>query len=351
MYKNMNKKIAIYTIIFIVLIILAIIGYFYLKNEKYSYSAEYKINLIPISDYIETEKYGWKVGGHCYLASASMLMKHFDPNIEFWKIYIYQGSAVSFTYYFPYGPDGGASAGLKNDGGTMSLITAASNLGYTPHVRRQLFDKGTPWSGKKIKKLGGDFRIYFLNPPMDEYKQIISSGIPIATPVSPCHQDYNVIEGYNEKELFAIIPNPSDVNRVDPKISCPIGSGLTKLVFWFTPDGEKISNKKLMLTMKSTVRESFEVMERYIKNLEEGTDIVNFSMNKIYLARKFAGMYFKEQGYNELADGYEKSAEILSELNSIYPPDANKYKNKIITIMKKTLENEKGLIKYWDKIN
>jgi len=349
----MNKKTTIYIIIstILVLVILVIIvSYFHFKKEKYFYPKEYKMDLTPVSDTAETEKYGNKVGGHCYLASATMLMKHFDPNIEFWEVYVYQGSAVSFNYYFPYGPNGGISAG-PDDSGTASLLVAASNLGYTPHVRRQIIDKGTPWSSKKIKKLGGDFRTYFFNPPMDEYKQIISSGIPIGTSGSPCLADYNVIEGYDEKNLFAIIPNPQDVNRTNPKISCSVGSGLTHLVFWFTPDGKKISNRELMFTMKNTVNESLEIMERYIKNLEEGVDIVNFELERFYSARKFATMYFREQGYNELADGYEKSAEAFCELTSIFPPDANKYKSKIIAQMKKVLKNERGLLKYWEAIN
>ena len=346
----MNKKITTHAIILIILIILATIGYFYFKKEKYSYPKEYKMNLTPVSDRAETEKYGNKIGGHCYLASATMLMKHFDPSIEFWKVYVYQGGAVSFNYYFPNGPNGGAIA-QPMDGGTFGLITAASNLGYTPHVRRQIIDNGTPWSSKKIKKLGGNFRTYLFNPPMDEYKHTISSDIPIATSGSPCLADYNVIEGYNEKELFAILPNPQDINLVEPKISCPIGSGLRHLVFWFTPDGKKISNKELMLTMKNTVNESLNIMERYIKNLREGVDIINFELNRFYLARKFAAMYFKEQGYNELADGYEKSAEIFDELTDIFPPDANKYKDKIISQIEKALENERELIKYWEMIN
>ncbi|MBU2575960.1 hypothetical protein KKF64_02645 [Patescibacteria group bacterium] len=346
----MNKKITIYIIVFIILVISTTISYFNFKKEKYTYPEEYKMDLTHISDTVETEKSGKMVGGHCYLASATMLIKHFDPDIEFWKVYVYQGSAVSFNYYFPNGPNGGASAG-PDDSGTVSLLVAASNLGYTPHVRRQIIDRGTPWSSKKIKKLGGDFQTYFFNPPMDEYKQVISSGIPIASSGSPCHADYNVIEGYNEKKLFVIIPNPQDVNRTDPKISCSVGSGLRHLVFWFTPDGKKISDRELMLTMKGTVNESLEIMERYIKNLEEGVNIVNFELERFYSARKFAAIYFKEQGYDELADGYERSADAFYELTSIFPPDANKYKNKIIVQMKKVLEIEKGLLKYWEALN
>lgn len=338
-----------YLITSIILIILAIACYLFLNKNSYSYPAEYKMNLIHISDQDETAKYGKKVGGNCYLATTAMLLKHLDSSIEFWKVFVYQGNAVGFNYYFPKGPSGGTSANLI-DGSTDILLTAASNLGFTPHVRAQV-GTGESWKDKTIK-LGGDFHSYFLNSPMDEYKQIISSDIPIGTSGSSCHDDYNVIEGYNEKELFAIIPDPSDVDRTDPKISCPIGSGLTHTVFWFTPDGNKISDKDLMLKMKSTVNESLDAMARYIKNLKEGADVIAFSQN-IYLGREFASMYFQEHGYSGLAAGYKKSAELLLPLASIYPPDINKKESKdlIIAQMEKVIENEKGLVKYWGAVN
>lgn len=349
----MIKKTKIYITGSAVLIILAALSYFYLTKNSYSYPTEYKMNLAHISDIAETARYGKGAGGNCYLATTAMLLKHFDPSIEFWKVFVYQGNAVSFNYYWPNGANSGTMANLA-DGSTDILLTAASNLGYTPHVRMNRFlnDGMSNWWSYKAKKLGGDFRYYYFLQPMDEYKSVIASDIPLGTSGSPCHDDYNVIEGYSENELFAIIPDPSDVKRTDPKISCPIGSGLTHTVFWFTPDGNKISDKELTLKMKSTANESLEVMERYIKNLKEGADVIEFSQ-KIYLGREFASMYFQEQGYVELATGYKKSTELLLPLANIYPPDINKKENKdlIIVQMQKVLENEKSLVKYWDLIN
>jgi len=346
----MIKKTKIYFIASVTLIILVIISYFYFTKNSYSYPAEYKMNLAHISDIAETAKYGKAVGGNCYLATTAMLLRHFDPSIEFWKVFVYQGNAVSFSYYWPNGANGGTMANLA-EGSTDILLTTASNLGFTPHVRISVFNNGGMGMWKnKIKELGSDLKTYFLNPPMNEYKRVISSDIPLGTSISPCHEDYNVIEGYNEKELFAIIPDPQDVNRTDPKISCPTGFGLTHTVFWFTPDGNKISEKDLMLKMKGTVNESLDIMERYIKNLKEGADIIEFSQ-KIYLGREFASMYFQEQGYIELAAGYKKSTELLFPIASIYPPDINRHKDEIVLQMEKVLENEKGLVKYWEAIN
>lgn len=337
----------------IILIIFTIICFVYFTTNKYPYPAEYKMDITHISDQDETEKIGKKIGGNCYLATTAMLLKHFDPSIEFWKVFVYQGNAVSFNYYWPNGANGGTMANLA-DGSTDILLVAASNLGYTPHVRMNKFANGgmSAWWPDTTKELGGDFRYYYFDQPMDEYKNVIASNIPLGTSGSPCHNDFNVIEGYNEKSLFAVVPDPSDINRADPKISCPIGSGLTHTVFWFTPDGNKISDRELMLKMKNTVNESLEIMERYIKNLKEGADIIEFQQ-KIYLGRKMASMYFEEQGYPELAKGYKKSAELLSPLASIYPPDVNKKENKalIITQMEKVLDNENNLIKYWNAIN
>jgi hypothetical protein len=347
----MSKKIKKLSIIFIILIFLVIVSYFLLNKNNYSYPTDYKINVTHVSDLDETEKMGKKTGGNCYLATTVMLLKQFDPSIEFWKLFVYQGNGVSFNYYWP---DDNKTAANLTDGSTDILLKAASNLGYTPHVRMNKFSNGGMdffWS-KTTKELNGDFRYYYFNQPIDEYKSVIASGLPLGTSGSPCHDDFNVIEGYNEKELFAVIPNPSDVNRIDPKINCSIGSGLTHTVFWFTPDGNKISDKDLTIKMKNTVPETLDVMERYIKNLKEGADVDDFSQN-IYLGRKFASIYFKEQGYLELAKGYEKSAEFLLPLATIYPPDIDKKESKdlIITQMEKVLENEKELMKYWEAIN
>lgn len=348
----MIKKIKVYLASFVILIILAVAGYLFFNKGDYSYPADYKMDLTHISDQEETEKYGKKIGGNCYLATTAMLLRHFDPSIEFWKVFVYQENAVSFSYYWSNSVQGGTMAGLA-DSSTDILLTAASNLGYTPHVRMNRFANGgmEAWESK-IKELGGDFHYYYFSQPMDEYKSVIASNIPLGTSGSPCHNDYNVIEGYNEKELFAIIPDPSDVKRTDPKISCPIGFGLTHAVFWFTPDGEKISDKELMLKMENTVNESLELMARYIKNLKEGANVMEFQQ-KIYLGRKVAAMYFDEGGYSELAKGYERSAELLLPLAGIYPPDINKKENRdlIIAQMEKVLENEKGLVKYWEAIN
>jgi hypothetical protein len=342
-----NKRLFI---VFLALILLVIVIFFIFFNHKVTYPPEYKLNVTHVSDQEETAKYGWGAGSNCYLASTTMLLKYFDPTIEFWKVFVYQGNDVSFSYYWPNGANGGTSAGLMY-GSTDILLVAASNLGFTPHVRIPSINNGGmgAWISK-TKELGGDVHQYFFIPPMDEYKKVISSGIPIATSGSPCHNDYNVIEGYNKDKLFAIIPDPSDVGKTDPKVSCPIGSGLTHTVFWFTPDGKKISDKELILKMKNTLNESFENMQRYIDNLKDGADVIEFSQ-KIYLGREFASMYFQEQGYTELAKGYNKSTELLYPIVSIRPQDISKHKDEIISQMQKVLENEKGLVKYWNEIN
>lgn len=347
---NMTRKTKIIPITLAVLLILTVGGYLFFNKNNYSHPAEYKMNIVHISDQDETAKYGKGVGGNCYLATTAMMLKHLDPSIEFWKVFVYQGNAVSFNYYWPNGANGGTMANLA-DGSTDILLTAAGNLGFIPHVRMNRFvnDGMGYWWPQKTKELRGDFRYYFFAPPMDEYKSIIASDIPLGTSGSPCHDDFNVIEGYNEKELFVVIPDPQDRNLDTPKVSCPIGFGLTHTVFWFTPGGKKISDKDLMLKMKSTVNESLVVMERYIKNLKEGANIIEFSQ-KVYLGREFASMYFQERGYSKLAAGYKKSTELLLPIANIYPPDINKHKDEIISQMEKVLENEKSLVQYWEDI-
>ncbi|MFH1375113.1 MAG: hypothetical protein ABIH35_00375 [Patescibacteria group bacterium] len=351
----MKKKLIALIAVLIILLTAAAVMLFSSHSSsspKFTYPPEYKLNVTHVSDTAETAKYGKQVGGNCYLAATTMLLKSFDPQITFLDVFVYQGNGVSFSYYFPRGPQGGTAAGLM-DASTDILLTAASNLGFTPHLRMRMTDRsmgtGTSWQ-TKIKELGGDLQSYLWSPPLGEYKQIISGGIPLATDGSPCHNDYHVIEGYNEDELFAVIPDPEDVDRDDPKISCPVGSGLRSAVFWFTPDRQKLSDRELMLVMKESIKESLENMERYIKNLKEGTGIISFTQN-IYLGRKFASMYLQEHGYPELAAAYKKSSELLFPLTSIFSSDIGEHKDQVISQMDKVFKIERGLTGYWDKVN
>ena len=90
-------------------------------GKEKSYSEEYRLDVPHVSDQQESEKYGRRVGGHCYLASATMLMKYFDPTIEFWKVLVFQEGTTSFSFYFVGYSNTEAAAGLHK-GGTDSLF-------------------------------------------------------------------------------------------------------------------------------------------------------------------------------------------------------------------------------------
>ena len=53
--------------------------------QEKSYPEEYRLDVPHVSDQQESEKYGAKIGEYCWLASTTMLMKYFDPSIEFWE--------------------------------------------------------------------------------------------------------------------------------------------------------------------------------------------------------------------------------------------------------------------------
>jgi len=342
----MKKVILIFIAIFIV------VGSYFLffSNKGAAPPEEYRLNVIHISDQDESQKLGKRVGGHCYLASTTMMLKSFDSSIEFWQVLVARGNATSFTFYFPKGNESEIKEGLE--GGTEMALKAIRNMGYQPHVRLRalpIVGKNTAWGAKLIEELGGELKTYWLAPPMDEYKSVIASGIPLVAAGSPCWQDYNVIEGYSKDKLFVVVPDPNDQNKTDPKISCSAGLGIQTEVFWATPLDRQMHHSEILADMKSYAQDAPEKMLMYANYLEKGSSIVNFEIERLYLARLLAAKYLEERGYKELAAGYQKSASLFGELTRFVPPDVdeNKHKEEIAKTIREIAENEKSLIDKW----
>ena len=338
-------------ILILIAIFVAVGAYFlFFSNRGVAPPEEYRLNVTPVSDIEESRKYGEGAGGHCYLASTTMMLKSFDPSIEFWQVLVARGNATSFTYYFPKGNESEIKESLE--GGTEMALKAIRNMGYQPHVRLRavpIVGKSTAWGAKLINELGGELKTYFLTPPMDEYKSIIASGIPLVAAGSPCWQDYNVVEGYSKDKLFVVVPDPDDQDKTDPKISCSIGLGLQNEVFWATPLDKQIRHKEILAVMKLYAKDAPEKMVMYANYLENGSSIVNFEIERLYLARLLAAKYLEEKGYKELAAGYKKSASLFGELTRFVPPDVdeNEHKEEIAKTMRAIAENEKSLIDKW----
>lgn len=206
--------------------------------------------------------------------------------------------------------------------------------------------KAKSWT-RTAKEVGADIETFLFCFPMDEFRQLISSGIPVIAE-SPCHNDYHVIEGYSKDRLYAVIPDPSEVGRTDPRVSCPIGDGLRQDMFWVTPGGEKKSDAELLSRMKWLADLAPANLRSYADYIEKGVRIANWQVEKIYLGRKFASMYFDELGYEELAQGYEKSSELFGQLqNTIFPPEANEHKDEIIAMFRQIADHEESLYEKW----
>ena len=88
-------------LILIVILLAAGVYFFASSNRGAKTPEEYRLNVTHVSDQDESQKLGKRVGGHCYLASTTMMLKSFDPAIEFWQVVVASGNATSFTYYFP----------------------------------------------------------------------------------------------------------------------------------------------------------------------------------------------------------------------------------------------------------
>jgi len=342
------KKIGI-----IFLILLAVGAYFYFSSNKNTKPPEeYRLNIAHVSDLDESQKLGKRVGGNCYLASTTMMLKSFDPTIEFWQIVIALGNSTSFSYYFPKGNESEIKEGFAG-GGTELALKAIKNMGYQPHVRLQalpILNNGNGWI-KLATELGGDANTYWLTPPMDEYKSVIASGIPLVVAGSPCWRDYNVVEGYDKDKLFVVVPDPDDEGKTDPKISCSMGLGLQHEVFWATPLDKQMRHTEIIADMKSYAQESPEQILMYANYLEKGSSIVNFEIGRIYLARLLAAKYLEERGYKELALGYGKSADLFRNLTEFAPFDASKHKEEIVKTMREIAENEKNMLNKWESVS
>lgn len=344
-----------YIFIFTALIVAAIVYFLFSSQKSLKPPEEYKLNVIHVSDIEESRKYGDEgVGGHCYLASTTMMLKSFDPTIEFWQVVVARGNATSFNYYFPDGSESKIKEGLGGEG-TIMALRAIKNMGYKPHVRLRVLPilaNNNGWV-RMTKELGGEVKTYWFASPMNEYKSVIASGIPLVAAGSPCWRDFNVIEGYSKNELFVVVPNPSDQDKTDPKISCPMGFGLQNEVFWATPEDKQIHHSDIIADMKFYAKDAPEKMLMYADYLEKGSSIVNFEIERLYFARLLAAKYLGERGYKELAAGYNKSASLFRQLTKFVPPDVdeNEHKDEIAETMREIAENEKTMLDKWESIS
>jgi len=338
--------------IFIVILLAAGVYFYFFSNKNAQPPEEYRLNIAHVSDLDESQKLGKRVGGNCYLASTTMMLKSFDPTIEFWQVVVARGNATSFTYYFPKGNESEIKEGLGGLG-TIMALTAIRNMGYQPHVRLRglpILSNNNGWF-TMAKELGGEAKTYLLTPPMNEYKSVIASGIPLVAAGSPCWRDYNVVEGYDKDKLFVVVPDPDDEGKTDPKISCSMGLGLQHEVFWATPLDKQMRHTEIIAYMKSYAQESPEQMLMYANYLEKGSSIVNFEIGRIYLARLLAAKYLEERGYKELALGYGKSADLFRNLTEFAPFDASKHKEEIVKTMREIAENEKNMLNKWESVS
>jgi len=342
------KKIGV---IFIVILFASGAFFYFSSNKSIKPPEEFRLNVIHVSDLDESQKLDKRVGGNCYLASTTMMLKSFEPTIEFWQIVIALGNSTSFSYYFPKGNESEIKEGFAG-GGTELALKAIKNMGYQPHVRLRalpILNNDNGWI-KLATKLGGDAKTYWLTSPMDEYKSVIASGIPLVAAGSPCWQDYNVIEGYDKDKLYVVVPDPDDQGKTEPKMSCSMGLGLQNEVFWATPENKQMRHTEIIADMKSYAQDAPEKMLMYANYLERGSSIVNFEIGRLYLARLLAAKYLEERRYKELAAGYKKSASLFRELTQFVPPNVVKDKEKIAKTIREIAENEKSLLNKWKSI-
>lgn len=338
-----------YVLIFIPILAVTAIYFLFFSPKGSKPPEEYKLNITHVSDQDESQKLGTKkVGGYCYLATTTMLLKHLDPKIEFWQVLAAQGTTNSFSYL---SENNGAKVKAGLNERTDALLNAIANMGYHAHLRFYdiPFNNSYSFWRQTAKETNAEVKTYWFTPPTNEYKNIIASGMPLGAMGSPCHNDYNVIEGYSKNQWFAVIPNPNDVGKTNPKTSCSLGN--LDFVFWATADSQKINHRTILKEMKINGMESLVNMVSYTEHLEQGSVISSPEFEKIYLSREVAAKYLGSLGLTDLANGYKQSAGLLFEVSQIYPHDVNKQKDKVISTFKLVENNERNLIEAWNKVD
>jgi len=337
--------------------IIVVIAFFYFNKPDYSYPEEYKLNVPHVSSSVEHKKYGVGVGGYCWAAALTMLLKHYDPNIEYWQVHNFREATTDFSFILMTLRGGYLSVG--ETGGTWGVLTAAKNLGYDVHLRimdpnvvTTMVGTDEAWQVRKwiktTQELEGDADT-FITHPIDLIKYLISSGNPVYTDGWPCFQDNIAIEGYNKNNVNIVLPNPEDIGREDPRMECNIQLSTTPIrILWLTKNGERKSDEELLSILRWKASLSGINMKYIINLLETGNDLDGLGTGSVALMRKYASLYLADQDLNEVAELYNESSNVFNQLHLTFPPhEVNRHKNEIIETLNKAAEIEKQALDKW----
>lgn len=350
---KMKKGILI--IIFIGLTLLL----FILAEPKYNYPEEFKLNVTHVGAAEEHEKMGTDTGGFCWTACLTMLLKQYDSNIEYWMVHNFREASTKFNFFYAT-TEGNRLWADSDAGGTKSVLLAAKNLGYTPHLRIRnptlvyllTWKKyGEAWQIKNWIKFANELGVdvdTFIIPPWDLVKHLISSGIPVQVDVSSCFYDYHVIEGYDKENIYIVVPDPEFFGLESAKKKCKLMPLYGLRFIWLTKDGKRKSDEEILSSLRWRASLAVLNMRHFVKLLKQGKSIYEFDGGRFSVLRRSAYYYLKEQSLEEVASLYNKSAELFKQLHLTFPStEAEKHKEKIIETLTEIADIEEKALEKW----
>lgn len=351
---NFSKGLSAKFILISVLFIFLVAAFLFLRPSRFSYPNKYKMNVTPVSGSEETKKYGFKVGGWCWLGGATMLLKHQDPSITFDKVLLFKEGGTSFDFYFPgTGAERKVIEGGEYHATTDSQMRAAKNLGYKAHLRikNPLIVIGPEkwqienWI-KNAKQLRAEVKTNFLTP-VDEIKHMVSQGYPVFTDSIPCGKDFNTIEGYEGNNFYVITPEPKEFGLTDPKGTCPILMPNFFRIVWYTKEWDEKTDDELLSLFRWHAELAPTNMRAFVNFMEEDPNLeAGVTFNQLYVLRNVVADYLNRLGYKDLAQGYKESAKIMASAN--FPPQENKlHRVEIMEALKKIADIEENLYRQW----
>jgi len=332
---------------------------FIFAKPKYNYPEEFKLNVTHVGAAEEHEKMGIATGGFCWTACLTMLLKQYDANIEYWMVHNFREASTRFDFFYAT-TEGNKLWADSDAGGTKSVLLAAKNFGYTPHLRIKnptlvyllTWKKyGEAWQIKNWIKFANELGVdvdTFIIPPWDLVKHLISSGIPVQVDSSSCFNDYHVIEGYDKENIFIVMPDPEFFNLENAKKKCKLMPLYGLRFIWLTKDRERKSDEEILSSLRWRASLAVLNMRYFVELLEQGKRIYEFDGGRFSVLRKSAYYYFKEQNLEEVASLYNKSAELFKQLHLTFPSkEAEKHKEKIIEILTEIADIEERAMKKW----
>ncbi len=350
------KKAKLFFAIGVVIILGGISLLGYAKFFAPKTSQECHLNVPHVRDQMRDLRIKYHVGGFCYVAALTSLIKMYDPNVTFWDVLNYMGITTDFSIFKIKGIEGiGATDGL----GPPDIIMGAKNLGYIPHlaIRDSAFiqderrKKHAEMWESCAEEIGLPVEVFTKEDEANYWNKIkkkVASGYPVLIDNATYFHDFNIIEGFCGNKLYILIPNPEDIQREDPRIVRESGPFVADVVFWITPGGKKKTDIEVLGMLKTHAASSIMNMRAFAYLIRRGKKIHTFDAGRFYILRIALVKFLIKHKMERIASLYQESAEEFLEICTITEPMfANKHRYEIAQKLIEISNLEEEAFYYW----